>query len=540
MAINQKICMGLFTVLIIQIVFTSVVVYFKAKKSSVLYTYLITQILLVLWLYFGMIEKMSSNIEQLLFSVRFTLIPIMLISPVFLTFSLVYSNIVKKHLKLKILLIFIPTLICIWPLFTVDYYHLIVKSKILAYSSKTEWGFLLIANQILSYVYLIFSITLILYASASKLSLMRRMIIVPSLVIPTLVSILTALNVMPSPGFDVTPVSFSIFGIVISYLILRHGFIDVTPEALQNLLSKIQIGVLLFNTENALIDYNQSSLKILEGVMDKSQMTSLEDFEKHIQKIADNKISISETENIYTLVNGYTDIRLISINYNQIFKGSDFLIGKMLIINDVTLVQKNILISERHRISSDLHDNLGNAIHVINSNLEFAVDFYENINSKECVRIAYEKSKEAFMDLRRIVNALKPMALEGQDLIAALRSLFRKLESNGVEVLFDYDEDIMAFEKFNDILYNVCLEAISNAITHGDAKQIRIHLDKTNEAVCMSICDNGRGCKAINKNNGLNNMLHRVSAVNGSLDYASGEKGGFHVNVTLPLVEEIS
>ncbi len=81
MTISHKLCIIINTLAIIQCVITTVIIYVKAKKTPELYSLIICNVTMILWLFFVIIEKISSNLEQEFIAMKFVAFPSMFIIP---------------------------------------------------------------------------------------------------------------------------------------------------------------------------------------------------------------------------------------------------------------------------------------------------------------------------------------------------------------------------------------------------------------------------------------------------------------------------
>jgi diguanylate cyclase (GGDEF)-like protein/PAS domain S-box-containing protein len=72
-------------------------------------------------------------------------------------------------------------------------------------------------------------------------------------------------NLFPEflPGLDLTPVSFSLTGLVIAYGILRFRLFDLTPLARDVLIEKMDDGILVLDEQNRIVDINPVALSML-------------------------------------------------------------------------------------------------------------------------------------------------------------------------------------------------------------------------------------------------------------------------------------
>ena len=125
---------------------------------------------------------------------------------------------------------------------------------------------------------------------------------------------------------------------------------------------------------------------------------------------------------------------------------------------------------------------------------------------------------------------LKPdgSALPPQNELDIMKQTFASI---GVEIQFDGNlpEETAIGQLFAD----VAREAIANAVRHGLATQVHIHMEDSDGVVRMAITDNGHpGNDTIREGGGISGMRRRLSELNGEL--AIKATPGFALTVTIP------
>ena len=85
-----------------------------------------------------------------------------------------------------------------------------------------------------------------------------------------------------------------------------------------------------------------------------------------------------------------------------------------------------------------------------------------------------------------------------------------------------------------DIIFRIIQETMTNALRHGHASHIEIHLFDEEEKYMIIMQDNGSGCKEIHYGYGLKQMHERVAILNGTIHFYSEE--GFRTVVEIPKI----
>jgi signal transduction histidine kinase len=197
---------------------------------------------------------------------------------------------------------------------------------------------------------------------------------------------------------------------------------------------------------------------------------------------------------------------------------------------------------ERNRMARDLHDTLGYAMTLIITQLEVCsrTCLEDPEKAMEKIDAVNHTAKAGLRELRRSIKGFGPKDLEENNLINSLRKLVIEYSYLGIEIDLNLDgERNRCLSEYNEVIYRICQEAITNAVRHGKAKKVIISLIIEKDSIRLFIIDNGIGSSQIKKGMGLVGMEQRVSSVNGKLIYGSSGEGGFNLNVHIPLEEEV-
>jgi len=205
---------------------------------------------------------------------------------------------------------------------------------------------------------------------------------------------------------------------------------------------------------------------------------------------------------------------------------------------------------ERHRISRDLHDeigqfsvSLGSALNIIEKEIEkrnFDNALRVIKNAKTILAGTAKKIRTLFLDLR-------PAELSMLGLPSVLRELFSHYtKSYPLDIKFRENiANIYIKDEVAITLYRVIQEAFNNIVKHARAKNVKIDLLLKRGEINLNVEDDGAGFdadaffKEANMNKlGLRGMRERVDLLNGIFLLKSKPKSGTKINVTFPIIEE--
>lgn len=203
-------------------------------------------------------------------------------------------------------------------------------------------------------------------------------------------------------------------------------------------------------------------------------------------------------------------------------------------------VEEVAVLRERNRLARDVHDTLGQTLSILITLLQVSISSCkDNIKeTEENLHNALKITKEGLNEVRRSVSGLVSERPEQINLFDALEKLVNKFEFSKMKVELSVnkiDENIDA--KYKEVIYRVCQEALTNALKHGEAKNVNIVIKFLDDCIKLFIFDDGKGCdeKSLGKGFGLQGMKQRIEKLNGEIRYGSGDNKGFNIHVELPL-----
>jgi PAS domain S-box-containing protein len=198
-------------------------------------------------------------------------------------------------------------------------------------------------------------------------------------------------------------------------------------------------------------------------------------------------------------------------------------------------------VHERRRIGHELHDGLGQFL----AGVAFRAKALEQTLATEGSPYAAEAGElstlvsSAIGQTRSLAKGLDPIEVETTGLPAALQSLAAETEKLfGVTCRFHNQGGQYSIDPQRSLgLYRITQEAIHNAITHGNARRVDIHLDAGQDHLSLQIRDDGRGfevggskCDGM----GLRVMQYRANSMAGELKIRSSLNEGTEIQCILP------
>ncbi len=195
---------------------------------------------------------------------------------------------------------------------------------------------------------------------------------------------------------------------------------------------------------------------------------------------------------------------------------------------------------EQRRLGQDLHDGLGQSLTGINFLTKVLQQKLAARNIEETKDAGYISSliNQALQHCRELARGLCPVALEDNDLHAALQLLSDNVEKMfGVNCPVIFDPGIKIEENPVAVhFYRIAQEATTNAVKHGNAKNIHISIVQTKNEMVLRVKDDGSGMPKDalkNKGMGLRVMQHRARMINANLEIEPAKPSGTIVTCSI-------
>ena len=204
------------------------------------------------------------------------------------------------------------------------------------------------------------------------------------------------------------------------------------------------------------------------------------------------------------------------------------------------------VLTERTRVARELHDTVEQGLagitlqlEAVSGSLQTAPDAARQLLdvARQMLRYSLEETKRSVMDLRS-------QALETRDLQGALTNLARQM-TLGTRVQAEVrvtgqPQRLDAAQEHH--LLRIGLEALTNALKHGDATRIDIELRFAPDATNLIVSDNGQGLGPAERATtgahfGLQGVRERVDKLGGLLEIESPPGAGTRLAVMVPVRE---
>ena len=197
---------------------------------------------------------------------------------------------------------------------------------------------------------------------------------------------------------------------------------------------------------------------------------------------------------------------------------------------------------ERARVARELHDEVNQALTGLLLRLEAV-----RTKAPPEIRAELAETKalanQAMEELLTLARALRPTALDDHGLVAALGGLVAEIERRGdVHAVLESEGDFAGLPAdVQLVVYRVAQEAMSNAVRHSEASNVRVQLYRqgasAGDRVELSVGDDGRGFTFDQASMGLGlaGMRERALLVAGDVRVESRPALGTRVRLSVPV-----
>jgi signal transduction histidine kinase len=192
---------------------------------------------------------------------------------------------------------------------------------------------------------------------------------------------------------------------------------------------------------------------------------------------------------------------------------------------------------ERALLSRELHDELGGLLTAAKLDLARAARAADLAQSAERIGQAGRRIDEVVGVKRRIIEDLRPTALEHLGLRTSLEQLCRDVAKRlEIEVVARLD-DVALPAPAQIAVYRLVQEALTNIQKYARAKRVDVTLTRERSDVQLVVQDNGQGFDTSGlrvARHGLAGMRYRVEALGGRLAIRSSPGEGTRIEAHLP------
>ena len=195
---------------------------------------------------------------------------------------------------------------------------------------------------------------------------------------------------------------------------------------------------------------------------------------------------------------------------------------------------------EQRRIGQELHDGTGQELTGLCMLTDNLADSLQEMSAKEAqtARRIAQGLRQALGQVRLLSRGLVPVEVDAEGLTAALIELTKRISQlHTVRCTFDHAAPVAIEDNHTATqLYRIAQEAITNALKHGQAANLRVSLEARGHYITLKIADDGVGMPEVGEAKegmGLRIMRYRAGQIGAHFTLTPGPTSGTVVTCTL-------
>ncbi|MGB4062359.1 MAG: PAS domain S-box protein [Azonexus sp.] len=210
-------------------------------------------------------------------------------------------------------------------------------------------------------------------------------------------------------------------------------------------------------------------------------------------------------------------------------------------------MHQDIQEKERHHLSMELHDQIGQALAALKISLASA---WLHVDEKQAIQKRLTYAQEVIDGIaqttRDIARRLRPPLLDQQGLRSALAWHIRNLTlPPNVYVRFEQEIDALRFSEAVELAcFRIAQEGITNALRHAEAAEVVVRISCTPDHIHLSVQDDGKGFDVdirLDESDeqislGLIGIRERIASLDGHFEIDSQPNNGTRVSACLPRI----
>jgi PAS domain S-box-containing protein len=217
-------------------------------------------------------------------------------------------------------------------------------------------------------------------------------------------------------------------------------------------------------------------------------------------------------------------------------------LGVVTDIDDRKRAEAASIIEERNRMAREIHDTLAQAFTGILAQVGAAKQVLtDDVEATQAhLDLIEELARTGLVEARRSVVALRPQLLEEGSLQTALHRLIAQIRAAAMDTTLYYEIEGAVYPLPTEIESNLLRmgqEALTNAIRHANADEIRVELVYDLDRFCLRVTDNGQGFGVgsipASEGFGLLGMSERAERIGAQLTIRSQPGQGTEIIVTI-------
>jgi signal transduction histidine kinase/ligand-binding sensor domain-containing protein len=210
-----------------------------------------------------------------------------------------------------------------------------------------------------------------------------------------------------------------------------------------------------------------------------------------------------------------------------------------------------LVFAERARVSREIHDTLLQSLAALGVEIEAIASQLDGTqaSARDELRRLRRQVGHSLRDARESILELRRDGMKTPDVVDSLREVAERTGRTygvRVDVSVSGRRPASCSSDVDLQLFRIGQEAITNAIRHGHATEVRITVSYEKDRVRLSVCDNGCGftpdepqpARQAGEHLGLLTMRERAARISGRLEIVSSPGSGTTIETFIPVPAE--
>lgn len=198
------------------------------------------------------------------------------------------------------------------------------------------------------------------------------------------------------------------------------------------------------------------------------------------------------------------------------------------------------VMEERNRLARDLHDSAKQKAFAALAQLGTARGILNGHDKSVSLHLGEAENlvSDVIQELTFLVHEIYPIALQEKGLATVIREhIFEWENRNDIIVQFTSRYDRQLPLEMEQALYRVTQETLANIARHSHARRVDMSLVYNDDAVQLSVSDDGCGFDVNSKSHGmgLRSIRERISSIRGTVQIQSAPGHGTRLLVQVPV-----
>jgi signal transduction histidine kinase len=173
---------------------------------------------------------------------------------------------------------------------------------------------------------------------------------------------------------------------------------------------------------------------------------------------------------------------------------------------------------ERRRLRRDLHDGLGPALASHLLQLDVIAGQVGGGPGRPALETLRQDVQATILEVRRVVEGLRPPALDELGLAGALTEAVRRLTAGtGIAATVRADGLPAMPAAMEVAVFRIVTEAVTNVVRHAGAAHCSVRVTAGEDGLTATVCDDGQGLDGAGAGHGLDTMRERAEELRGCL-----------------------